>query len=185
MHWIIKNQAEIAVSLGRSDLAEQHFKKGLLDHPDDAYLLRGYADLLLDQDQADEALQLVRDHLADNGLLLRAAIAARRIGDEQAAEAWRRQLAERFAEIRLRGGEPHGRYEARYYLELQDDPDRALVIALANWQKQKERRDARNLLEAAVAAHDAQAAQPAVDFLKQHGVEDITLARLTAELEFD
>jgi len=48
------------------------------------------------------------------------------------AAKWQTQLESRFEEIRLRGSQPHGRFDARYTLELKNDPQSALTIALAN-----------------------------------------------------
>lgn len=180
--WIISMQAEIANALGRDETAERYFKEGLVLIPDSGYLRRSYADFLLDPGRADEVLAQVQGHLADTGSLLRAAIAARRLGQTSQASAWQSELATRFAEIRLRGGEPHGRFEARYALELRDDPQEALIVALANWQKQRELRDTRNVLEAALAADNPAAAAPVRDFLEQHHTQDVQLQRLLKAL---
>lgn len=183
VQWLLTMQTKIAYALGDIDQAERYFKDGLANNPQDQYLLRDYADFLLDQNRNDEAFELLREHIKDNGILLRAAIAAKRVGENQLAKNWTSQLATRFEEIRLRGGIPHGRFEARYELELHDDPQRALVVALDNWQKQKETRDTRNVLEAAIASGDTQAAKPVVAFLAEHGTEDVILQRLVKELE--
>jgi tetratricopeptide (TPR) repeat protein len=183
VQWLVTLQADIARALGRDQQAEEHFLAGLANEPGDTYLLRAYADFLLDRDREQELLDLLRDHTSDNGVLLRAAIAARRVGEGKLAADWQSQLETRFEEIRLRGSQPHGRYEARCALQLQNDPRRALTLALANWQNQKEIRDTRNVLEAAIAAGDPAAAAPVVAFLKQHGTEDVLLQRLVDELE--
>lgn len=183
VQWILTKQAEIALALGRDRQAERHFKEGLANDAQDYYLMRAYADFLLDRDREDEVIALLSEHTADNGILLRAAIAARRSGRQTQADRWQAQLASRFEEIRLRGSEPHGRYEARFALELEGDPEHALSLAAANWQRQKEVRDTRNLLEAAVAARDPAAAQPALDFLSAHGTQNVVLQELARRLE--
>jgi hypothetical protein len=83
----------------------------------------------------------------------------------------------------LRGDQPHGRFEARFELVLRNDPRRALALAQANWQQQKQAGDARNLLEAAIAANDPAAAQPVLQFLKENRTQDVTLERLARQLE--
>ena len=176
-------QAEIADSLGRNDDVEQHFVDGLSVDSADFYLVRGYADFLLDHDRADEALELTRPHTSDTGILLRAAIAAKAMGDTAQADRWADELEMRFKEIRLRGGQPHGRFESRSKLHLRDDPESALEIALATWQLQKEVRDTRNVLEAALATGDARAAQPVIDFLKSNQNQHVVLAKLVQRLE--
>lgn len=181
--WVDATQAEIARTLGRDLEAEKHFRDGLARNSADYYLLRGYADLLLDQGRAGEAYELVEDHVADTGVLLRAAIAARNSSQTEAATRYKTLLSQRFAEIRLRGGQPHGRYEARYYLELEEAPEKALTIAADNWERQKEQRDTRNLLEAALAANNPKAAASAIAFVKRHHAEDRILADLVRQLE--
>ena len=182
VQWILTVQAEIACSLGRTGDAEQLFKEGLAANPANQYLLRGYSDFLLDQGRPEEALALLKDHLGDTGILLRAAIAARKSGDTDQAHEWSEQLDARFREIRQRGGQPHGRFEARLDLELHDDPETALTVALAHFEKQKEVRDIRNVLEAALAANNPAAAQPVLDFLEQNGNTDVTLMALRDQL---
>src|SRR5436190_2666153 len=58
-----------------------------------------------------------------------------------------------------------------------------VVTLLKNWTLQREPRDARILLEAALAANDPKAAQPALDWLARTGYQDPYLRRLAARLE--
>ena len=176
-------RAEIAAVLGREKEIEEHYVAGLAANDSDYYVLRGYGDLLLDQKQPGKALELLKPHTNDTGVLLRAAIAAKQSGDTESAQQWTKELENRFEEIRLRGGQPHGRFESRLVLELKDDPKGALVIALQNWEKQKEVRDTRNVLEAAIAAGDPAAAQPVVDFLRSNDNQHVLLRRLVEQLE--
>ncbi|MDA0659464.1 MAG: hypothetical protein O2931_11195 [Planctomycetota bacterium] len=174
---------EVARALGQEQLAEDHFLAGLKEDPRNFYLLRAYADLLIDVGRASETLPLLQPHLADEGILLRAAIAAaQKGGDPQAAADLRNRLKDHFQEIRLRASEPHGKFESRFELELNHNPQRALDLAVANWKKQKEISDARTLLEAAVVLKDRAAAQPVVDFLTEHRTQHVVLQRLMAEL---
>ena len=180
--WILTVQAEIACSLGRTEDAEALFKEGLQSNPNNQYLLRGYSDFLIDEDRPEEALALTKEHISDTGLLLRAAIAARKSGESDLAKKWGDQLDARFREIRQRGGQPHGRFEARLDLELHDDPETALTVALAHFKKQKETRDIRNVLEAALAANNPDAAKPALEFLEKNGNTDVVLMALRKQL---
>jgi tetratricopeptide (TPR) repeat protein len=183
MQWILTMQAEIAQSLGQYEQAETHYRAGLARNPYDFYLLRAYADFLLDRGRSEEVLPLLRAHTVDTGILLLAAIAAHRSGQESLATEWRTQLKNRFDETRLRGDLPHGKFEARFELELMHDPQAALAVATANWQLQKAPRDTRNVLEAAIAAKKPAAAQPALEFLKEHGTQDVVLQKLAQQLE--
>ena len=182
VQWILTMQADVARALGREEQAEQHYLEGRENDPGDKYLLRSYADYLLDCGREEEVLTLLRDDCKDTGILLRAAIAAKRLGEDSIAANWLAQLEGRFDEIRLRGGEPHGRFESRCALELQEDAQQALKLALTNWQKQKEPRDTRNVLEAAIAANDLVRVQPVLEFLKRHGTEDVVLRKLVGQL---
>ena len=61
----------------------------------------------------------------------------------------------------------------------------AVQLAAANYQVQKEPRDLRILLEAALAARDPDAAKPARDWLQSTGFEDVqmrSLAKQTLQL---
>ena len=181
--YILTSRAEIAEVLGRDEEVEKHFAEGVAEDPSNFYLLRGYGDFLLDHGKADKALELLRDHTADNGVLLRAAIAAEQSGQSKLSEEWTDELETRFKEISLRGGEPHGRYESRFLYALKNDPEAALEVALKNWQKKKEVRDTRNVLEAAIAAKNPAAVEPVIEFLQANNNEHVMLKKLTQELE--
>ena len=183
VQWIVTMQAEIARALGHDEEAERHYAEGLANDPADFYLLRSYGDYLLDHGRAAEVIPLLREHVSDTGILLLAAIAAHRSGQEALATDWTAQLKSRFEETRLRGDLPHGKFEARYELELMDNPQRALAIAAANWRLQKDPRDSRNLLEAAIAAKEPERARPTLEFLKRNHTQDVDLNRLVGQLE--
>jgi hypothetical protein len=68
---------------------------------------------------------------------------------------------------------------------LRGDARRALAIARRNWDVQKETADARILLEAALAAHDAAGARPVLDWMRGARVEDVRLAHLAAQFDLD
>jgi hypothetical protein len=57
-----------------------------------------------------------------------------------------------------------------------------LSLAKENWTLQREPRDARVLLEAALATNDPAAARPALDWLASSGYEDPYLRRLGAQV---
>lgn len=181
--WVHTMLAETARARGQDQRAEKHYREGIEIAPDNSYLIRAYADFLLDQQRGEEALGLLGEQLNDNGILLRAAIAAKQTGRDDQAKRWSEKLHDRFTETRLRGDLPHGRYEARYEVEFGSDAQRALELALANWERQKESRDSRNVLEAALAAHDAVAAEPVFNFLKKHRTQDAALDKLIQQLE--
>ena len=174
--------AEIATALGDTKLARWDYFASSILAPDDLYLLRAYADYLLDQGEYASTLSMLEAHIQDNGILLRAAIAAERMGDARASE-FKQALQNRFDEIRLRGDSPHARYEARFELELKHNPERALALARANWAQQKEPRDTQTLLAAALATKNAEAAKPAIEFLRRNRTENVALQRLIEQIE--
>ena len=181
--WRLASLAEYALQLGKVELAESHFETGLAKRPSNLHLIRGYGDLLIDTQRYQEALDVLRPHLGDNGVLLRAALAAERAAKVSLAQKYCQQLENRFAEIRLRGSKPHGRFESRFALQLQRRPLHALELAEANWRNQKEFRDSYNLLAAALAADLPAAAAPVLEFLRHHNVVDQRLAVLIDQLE--
>lgn len=167
--WAWTTLAEIRERSGDMAGAEQAFGEALQLSPNDVYARAAYADLLLDLDRSREVLTLLRDPTNADAMLLRAAIAEQR--DHAAdAHALQENLAERFAEAHERGDETHLREQARFALEVEHDTARALDLAQRNFQVQQEPADARLLLEAARAANDTQAAQPAIDWLQSTGI---------------
>ena len=179
--WVVSTLAEIAVRLGDTAAAETHFQRALSIDPSDAYALAAYADLLIDLGRPADAVRVVGDRTANDGLLLRLALAEAARGGTAAAE-YAAMLRERFDASRARGDVVHRREEARFALVLQHDAARALDLAKANWKVQREPWDVRVLLEAAIAANDPDAARPALDFLAAHHLEDPKIAALAAKL---
>ncbi|HEX8605726.1 MAG TPA: tetratricopeptide repeat protein, partial [Pseudoduganella sp.] len=73
--WVSTLLGEMAARLGDAPAAEQHFRQALALAPADAYLLGAYADFLLDQGRAAEAVPLLRGHEKADALLLRLGLA--------------------------------------------------------------------------------------------------------------
>jgi Tfp pilus assembly protein PilF len=179
--WAWTVLAEIRAQAGDSAGAERAFRQALEFSAADVYARAAYADLLLDANRAPDARRELGDTSQADALLLRAAIAAERNGDADAA-ALRANLAERFAEARARGDQTHLREQARFALEVEHDPARALDLAQRNFAVQKELADVRILLEAAQAAGQPQAAKAAIDWLEAGGVEAPRLQALAQAL---
>ena len=180
--WAMTLLAEIAVRTGKIQEAGQYFKKALTLGSNDAYLLGAYADFLLDQNQADEARDLLKEHTRVDGLLLRLALAEQRLASPGLAERIA-SLEARFAASRMRGESLHQGEEARFTLRLLKEPAAALRLAQNNWTVQREPRDALIFLEAASAAGDLSAAAPVLDWLKRNHVEDVRLSALIVQFE--
>ena len=92
-------------------------------------------------------------------------------------------MKERFDASAMRGDKLHQQEEARFHLYLQGDATGALRLAAENYRVQREPRDARILMEAALAAKQPLAAQPALDWLRSSGYEDPLYAKLARQLQ--
>lgn len=179
--WNLTRLAEMAQRLQRFGEAEAHFKRALQLGLTDQFLLGAYADFLLAQKRPAEVITLLAEWERSDILLLRLALAARMAGDSRAA-GWREQLRERFDAARQRGDRLHEQEAARFELDLQNSPSRALALAQRNYGSQKEPRDAEILMRSALAANDPKAAQPALEWLRTSHHEDPRIAQLAADL---
>jgi len=180
--WLLVMQADLARILGDFDLADRHYQECLKDSPSNRYARRAYGEFLLKRGRAKEALKMLGEPDSDNGALVLATIAASRSGRTSLAENWKFMVERRFEELRLRGGKPHGRFESQFLLEIHGVPEEALAVALTTWSHQKEATDSYNVLAAALAAGDADAAIPVIDFLRESGTEDSELLTLVKRL---
>lgn len=180
--WLLTRQAETHERLGDTTAAERAWRAALALGLDDSYLRAGYADFLLDQGRAAEVLALLQGREANDLHLLRLALAGQALKHARAAE-WKAQLAARFDAARQRGDTAHQKEEARFALQLQGDPARALPLARANYALQREAADARVLLQAALAARDKAAAQPVLDWLQRSRFEHPALAALARQVQ--
>ena len=178
--WVLTSLAEMAERQGRSALAEAHFKAALALGEPDAYLKGAYADFLLDAGRHAEVVALLRKEIRADGLLLRLTLAEQALqhsGGSGHADA----LKARFSASRIRGERLHRREEARFALHVLKQPHEALRLAQENWAVHRERWDARVYLEAAIAAANAGAARPVLDWLRENRVQDAKLASLAQE----
>ncbi len=171
----------MAVRLQRWPEAEAHFKEALQLGVTDQFLLGAYADFLLQQKRPAEVLTLLAGWERSDILLLRLAMAGRALNDPRAA-GWAAQLRDRFTAAAQRGDRLHEQEAARFELDIEGNPAKALDLASRNYKAQKEPRDAEILMRAAVAAKQAKAAQPALDWLRTNKYEDPALASLAEQL---
>jgi tetratricopeptide (TPR) repeat protein len=172
--WRDSELGEMAVRLGRDDEAEHWFKNAILFSPDDFYSRGAYADLLLREGRSREVLALLRGRESQEPLLLRIAIAQKALGDPNLATS-RMRLRAAFAAEEQRGDGVHRREQSRFLLEVEEDPSAAVRVALSNWQVQKEVEDVLVLARSARAVGLPQAAAPALDFVRQWGLQDVRL----------
>ena len=178
--WLLTRLGEVSAWLGQSARAESHYRDALALGQDNAYLLAAWADFLLDNKRPAEVIKLLASWEASDPLLLRLA-EAETLLQISAAKAHVQALDDRFAAAKLRGDTTHRAEEARFQLRLRKNAALAVQLAAANYKVQKEPRDLRVLLEAALAASDSGAAKPARDWLQSTGFEDVRMRTLAAQ----
>lgn len=169
--WVLTRLAEMSDRLGNTVKADAYFQAALKLKITDAYLLAVYAEFLLDEKRYSEVITLLKNKERSDILLMRLALAEKALSAPKTNEH-QEIIRSRFEAARLRGDKLHIQDEARFYLYFLNNPKEALRLAQENWQGQHEPSDARILMAAALAAKDAAAAQPALEWLKQSHIED-------------
>ncbi len=177
--WLLTRLGEVAAWRGQLAKAEKFYRDALAMGIDDGYLLAAWSDFLLDQKRPAEVVKWLAAWEASDGLLLRLALAETTL-KLPAAQAHVQALADRFAAARMRGDTTHRAEEARFELQLANNPAASLAVAAANYTVQREPRDARPLLEAAIAMNDVVAAEPVRAWLQSSGFEDAYFRQLGA-----
>lgn len=149
--WLALMRAELAERLGDEAAAPALYRTALAGE-DEVYTRAALADWLLARNRAAEALVLMErspDAEAD-ALLLRRVIALRQLGRDASAPAT--LMRERLAAADRREPGRHAREQARFALDVEQQPREALRLAQVNWSFQREPADALLLLRAALAA---------------------------------
>lgn len=180
--WALTRLAETQERLGDVRGAEARFREALALGIEDSYLRAAHADLLLDLGRGGDVLVALKDKGRSDVLLLRLALAAKTTGDASLARH-SAALAARFEAARLRGDTVHQKEEARFALHVLGDAARALPLAAANFEVQREPADARLLLEAALATKQPASAAPALKWLRESRIESQRMQALAARIE--
>jgi tetratricopeptide (TPR) repeat protein len=178
--WIEGLLADTAARMGKPDVADAHFKSALQWTPGDNFLLADYGDFLLDQGRAREVIDLVGGDTQSDTSFLRLVYAETALGLPR-ARADAAEMSARFESMDQRGSHVYEREKAGFVLHVQHDPQRALELARQNWTVQRAPPDARIYLEAALAAHDAAAAKPVLDFIARTHLSDAIIDPLVAQ----
>lgn len=179
--WVLIRLAEMAQRQERALQAEAYFRQAVGLGITDTFLLAAYADYLLEHRRYGEVVAMLKDKTPSDGLLLRLVLAETQMKLPGAADR-AATLAARYHAAQLRGDTVHQQEEARFRLEVHNDAKNALALAQENWKVQKEPRDARILLESALAARAPAAAAPVVQWLKESRIEDKRLQDLATRL---
>lgn len=172
--WRFSELGEMAERLGADIDAERWFRAGLQLAPDDFYMRSAFADLLLRSARAAEALTLLAGRESMEPMLLRIAIAHKQLRDGTGVDD-EALLSSVFDVEQQRGEAVHRREQARFLLDVRQQPAAALGAAQENWKVQREPDDILILLRSAQAAHQPGAALPALQFVKDQALEDVRL----------
>lgn len=174
--WLLSLLAENHERAGRdADAASAYARSLAAEH--DLYTAIAYSDLLLRTGRAPQALKLLAPLPETDAVLLRRAAAWKRQGDARWTGA-RQLLQTRVDELKRRGddGALHGRELALAALWLDADAPRALQLARANLQLQREPLDWWVALQSARLAGDGAALAKIETAIRAVGLHDARLA---------
>ncbi len=177
MTWAYNLLAELAERLNIVEEADNWYRKAISQGYRSVYLLASYADFLLDHNRYKEVLNLLQGETQADTLLLRLTLAEQQLRHNQ-YDAHTNLIKDRIAAANARGDTVHQGDESRFSLQVLKDVKAALSLAVSNWAVQKEPRDARILLEAALAANQPDAALPVIVFMERTHLQDARLASL-------
>lgn len=175
--WAYNLLAELAERLALDKEAEVWYHKALSQHYRSVYLLACYSDFLLDHHRYEEVVKLLQNETQVDTLLLRLTLAEQQLPYPH-VESHIKLMKDKMAAAKARGDTVHQGDESRFALQVLNEPKTALSLALSNWAVQKEPRDARILLEAALAAKQPDAAHPVIELLEATNLEDARLKPL-------
>jgi len=176
--WGLAVRAEMAERLGDDASAAFDYLAALGTSPQDPYLKAAYADLLLRTGRPDEVLTLLAGDEAQDPLLLRLAIAGRRLGSPATAR-WTLAYEERLRAAVRDHDNTHLREAAMYLLEVRGDAATALEYARRNWAAQREPADLRIYARAAERTHASADVALIARWLRVTRYEDRTLCGFT------
>lgn len=171
--WLLTSLAEVEELAGRPIEAEAFYRQAVQTGRS-GYLLLAYSDFLLRQQRPAEVPALLGKEPRSDAVLLRLAIAARRTDSGAIARQKAEELQARFTAAALRPGnaEAHAREGALFALDVEGNAQRALVLARANVQLQREPIDLLLLGRAATAANDEEARRELRALMQRIGLRD-------------
>lgn len=172
--WILGQLGEMAVRLGDQPAAEKYFLAALDATPGDVYLKAAYADLMLMQRRDTEVVALLKENEQQDVLLLRLAIAGKRL-NSPSAQGWSDTFNARYQAAQRGGDASHLREYARYLLDVRGDAKQALEVARRNWQVQREPADVHVYMNSANELQLAGGAVEVTAWIRETGYEDRTL----------
>ena len=169
--WALWLLADFADRTGDARAAEAQLRAALEASPQNEGIRSALSDLLLTRGAYREALGLVDLPAPSIGLLARRARAQQLLRDP-ALEETQAQIRDLVTLATRRGDPPHLREEALVALDVDHDATRALALAQANFETQRETIDVRLLVRAATASGDSAALRAVAAWVGETGYED-------------
>lgn len=181
-NWLATSLAELEQRAGRVEAAEAAWRRAL-NAQAAAYSVLGYADFLIHHSRHAQALALLREQPRNDAVLLRIAIASALSGAPGAADH-ARDMRERIdaANLRPEAQTLHSREQAMFALWVEQRPQRAFELALANLRLQAEAIDLLVLAQAARALGGEPRLHEARSLLQAIGQADRRVDALLARL---
>jgi tetratricopeptide (TPR) repeat protein len=180
--WTLAILADLLERQGKYADAMAAIERAIAADTANASLRIQAADLMLRHGAAARAEQVLEPLPPTGSIILRRAMAAQ-VQRRADAMALRTQwLAMIEAEQRL-GLRTHDRDRAMGELRMMQRPHEALKFAAINWRTSRDIDDARILISAAVAAGRPDGAAPALNWVREHQVEDALIASMLVERE--
>ena len=177
MTWVYTLLAELAERLSLVKEADSWYQTAIAQQHRSVYLLASYADFLLDHRRPNEVIDLLRGETKADTLLLRLTLAEQCLEHKNFSQH-AQLIKDKITAAKARGDTVHQGDESRFSLYVLKDAEAALNLAINNWSVQKEPRDARILLEAALAAKRTDAAHPVITFMEHTRLQDARLDSL-------
>jgi len=180
LSWSYDILAQLAMQLGDSIQAEQHYKQGLSISADNTALLNAYADLLINQKRYKEVTKILKNKQQDFTVLLRLAIAEKL---SSTGDTYKSQFRSRMNKMQATADLTHQREISAYYLYVEKNSQKALAYAIDNWQVQKELYDALLLLHCARENKSINTAQAVINWYTDNSISDTRLNKIIKEIK--
>ncbi len=175
--WALGLLADFADRRGDAAGAERLLRSALAATPGNEGVRSALCDVLIARHAPGEVLTLLDLPAPSVGLLERRA-RAQELMHDPALSATRARIDELLSVAARRGERPHLREEALLALDVARDDERALALAKANFEMQRETIDVRLLARAARTRADRAALNEVARWIRESGFEDRSLADL-------
>ena len=172
----------LASVMGEVGNAVKHYKQALTINPENTYVKNMLAEIYLQTGEKEALKNLIVGTVPDNGILIKAVIAEKRYGRMFAASNFEKDLERSFDSQRLRENVLISREYARYLLDIKDQPEDALEVALQNWLHQREAEDTLLLMRAAKASGRVNTVNTVITWLRDTGFDDVRINKVKNEL---